>query len=209
MMEPAHHKTNPCVSNRYTTEARDSPFLVYSIGTIQIQTRSAWTKGSSLDQDLDEKGISDAGTRQLQGHGKAKARWVGEPGLACAARGLAEEFNVFIVRLEGSDGGGEAVRIGRAQWEARVERLLAGTHRLRGRPGDRNLRGISVSACVMVLPGSIADGNFVACFRGRSLIGWFLAVSTNPQSGPTSKKKTLSLGLLGLRLWPRASFGSM
>lgn len=81
MMEPAHHKTNPCVSNRYTTEARDSPFLVYSIGTIQIQTRSAWTKGSSLDQDLDEKGISDAGTRQLQGHGKAKARWVGEQGL--------------------------------------------------------------------------------------------------------------------------------
>ena len=116
-----------------------------------------------MDQDLDEKGISDAGTRQLQGHGKAKARWVGEQGLAGAARGLAEESNVFIVRLEGSGGGDEAVRIGRARWQARVERLLAVTRRLRGRPGDRNLRGVSVTACVMVLPGSVADGNFVVC----------------------------------------------
>ena len=96
---------------------------------------------------------------------KSKARWVGKArlGLAGAAGGLAEERNVFIVRLEGSDGGDEAVRIGRARWQARVERLLAVTRRLRGRPGDRNLRGVSVTACVMVLPGSVADGNFVVC----------------------------------------------
>jgi hypothetical protein len=82
-------------------------------------------------------------------------------GLAGAAGGLAEESNVFIVRLEGSDGRDEAVRIGRALWWARVGRSLAVPRRLRGRPADRNLRGISVSACVTVLPGSIADGNLV------------------------------------------------
>lgn len=52
-------------------------------------------------------------------------------GLA-GAGGLAEESNVFIVRLAESDGGDETVRVGRSGCRARVGRRLVVPRQLRG-----------------------------------------------------------------------------
>lgn len=74
---------------------------------------------SHLDEKRISSGLGNAATFLLdQGRETGEGRQT-RLGLA-GAGGLAEESNVFIVRLAESDGGHEAVRVGRSGCRARV-----------------------------------------------------------------------------------------